>query len=492
MIGVAFTLVLGLSYSAFIFTTGNYRSTELLIGKLNYGISLKEDGSTSSVSGSTVTVPQNTKAYFIVTITSVNSIDSKYALAYKSSNSSVTVNYTDRTSWNSTGFIKGYDDNTYSKKVRIVINNSSSSSAVVNLAVYGGYSFNTIEAINIGNGYKVVPGGYTETDGLQVFDLTTLIEEENDCTAQSTTPCLYGGENERNYVQYPETSNKSENIWRILGTYNIDSASLPKLISTKTGTTTTSTLSTDLNSFYNNLTDTSTFIYTTNKFNCTSSGCATNTYSNIGLLTEYEYNTIGGLNSYLSSLNPFFVQGTSSVVEATSSGIKSNTSSNLRPVIYLKNNVQVQGSGTASDPYVLVPTSDINMVAYTLNGQITTKRYDELLAYNLVNKITCENGSVATWNNAASSITLSSVKAPDYCTIDFKDGYSVSLTATNGTVTAPVNQTIGYNGSVSFTVTPNSGYTTTLSTNTCGGTLSGNTYTVSNVTSNKSCSITFK
>ena len=491
LLGLAFTLVLGLSYATFIFTTGNYRSTELLIGKLNYGISIKEDGTTSTVSGSNITVPKNTKAYFVVTITSINSVDSKYVLAYKASNTSVTVNYTDRTSWNSTGFIKGYDDNTYSKKVRIVVNNPTTGSKRVNLAVYGGYSFNTIEAINVGNGYKVIPGGYTETDSLQIFDLTTLIEKENDCTATETTPCLYGGENERNYVQYPETTNKSENIWRILGTYSIESSSLPKLISTKTSTSTTSSLTTDLTTFYNNLTDTDTFVYGTNKFNCTSSGCTSNTYTNIGLLTEYEYNLIGGLNSYLSSLNPFFIQGSSSVLEATSSEIKTSTSSNLRPVIYLKNNVQVQGSGTASDPYILVPTSDINIVAYTLNGQTTTKKYEELLKYNLVNKITCENGSIAEWDNETASIKLTSVKAPDYCTIDFKDGFTVSLSAgTTGTVKAPVSQSIGYNGTVSFTVTSNTG-STELTKNTCNGVLSGSTFTISNVTSNKSCEIEF-
>ena len=492
LLGLAFTLVLGLSYATFIFTTGNYRSTELLIGKLNYGIDIKEDGQTSTISGSNITIPKNTKAYFIVTITSINSVDSKYALAYKASSTSVTVNYTDRTSWNSTGFIKGYDDNTYSKKVRIVVNNPTTGSKTVNLAVYGGYSFNTIEAINIGNGYKVIPGGYTETDSLQIFDLTTLIEKENDCTATETTPCLYGGENERNYVQYPETTNKSENIWRILGTYSIDSSSLPKLISTKTSTSTTSSLTTDLTSFYNNLTDTDTFVYGTNKFNCTSSTCAESTYTNIGLLTEYEYNLIGGLNSYLSSINPFFIQGSSSVVEATSSGIKTSTSSNLRPVIYLKNNVQVQGSGTASDPYILVPTSDINIVAYTLNGQTTTKKYEDLLKYNLVNKITCENGSIASWDNETASIKLTSVKAPDYCTIDFKDGFTVSLSAgTTGTVSAPVSQSIGYNGKVSFTVTSNTG-STELTKNTCNGVLSGSTFSISNVTSNKSCEIEFR
>ena len=57
---------------------------------------------------------------------------------------------------------------------------------------------------------------------------------------------------------------------------------------------------------------------------------------------------------------------------------------------------------------------------------------------------------------------------------------------------SPTSQAVGSGGSALFTVTPNSGFKAELETNTCGGTLSGNTYTISNITSNKTCSITFK
>ncbi len=491
-LGVVFTLVLGLSYATFIFTTGKYKASELLIGKLNYGISIKEDGQTSTINSNVVTIPKNTKSYFVITITSVNPVDSNYTLAYKSNNT-LEVKYTDRTSWKSNGFIKGYDDNTYSKKVRVLIDNTTNNAdTTIDFAVYGGYSFNTIASISLGNGYISVTGPVTETNTLPTNRLVDIIEEDTDCITSTSNICLIGGENERNYVQYPETSNKSENIWRITGSYNIDNEVVTKLISTKTSTSTTSTLTTDLNSFYNNLTDKDIYVYNTNKFKCNSSTCAESTYTNIGLLTEYEYNQIGGLNSYLSSINPFFIQGTSSVLEATSSGIKTNTSSNLRPVIYINNEVQVTGSGTASDPYILNPSSDINLLSYTLNGNSTTLTYNNLLSKYVVDKVTCKNGTTATWNYEENAMILKNIKTPDYCTINFKDGYSVSLSATNGTVSAPTTQSTGYNGTVRFTVTPASGYQNVLETNTCGGTLSGNIYIVSKVTSNKSCSITFK
>ena len=63
-------LVIGLSYGAFIFSTDKYRSSELLISKLNYSIDIQEDGSSkSTINGtSSVTVPASTKVYLNITL----------------------------------------------------------------------------------------------------------------------------------------------------------------------------------------------------------------------------------------------------------------------------------------------------------------------------------------------------------------------------------------------------------------------------------------
>ena len=486
-------LVIGLSYGAFIFSTDKYRSSELLISKLNYSIDIQEDGSSkSTINGSSVTVPASTKVYLNITLTSVNEIDSKYTLAYKTS-TNAKVEYSDRTPWNTQGVIKGIDSNTYSKKIRVVIDNTDiSTSSTVNFQVYGGYSFNSYANIELTDGYVSVSGPYTEVATNIGNRLVDIIESDTSCLTSNSNTCLYGGENIKNYVQYPEDEDKTKNLWRIIGSYQIDDQTLPKLISQSTTSTSTSTLTTDLTSFYNTLEDKEVLVQETNKFNCFTNTCAESTYTNIGLLTDYEYNQIGGVNSYLTSNENYYINTSTGIKEVTSSGITnpSNTSG-LKPTIYLQTGVQVTGSGTVSDPYIISPASDINLVAYTLNGQATDKTYAELLKTHAVSSVTCKNGTVARWDNATSSINLSSIKTPDYCTIDFGDGYSVSLTATNGTV-SPSNITVGYGGSASFTVTPNSGYKPELETNTCGGTLSGNTYTISNVTSGKSCSITFK
>ena len=486
-------LVIGLSYGAFIFSTDKYRSSELLISKLNYSIDIQEDGSSkSTINGSSVTVPASTKVYLNITLTSVNEIDSKYTLAYKTT-SSAKVEYSDRTPWNTQGVIKGIDSNTYSKKIRVVIDNTDiSTSSTVNFQVYGGYSFNSYANIELTDGYVTVSGPYTEVATNIGNRLVDIIESDTSCLTSNSNTCLYGGENIKNYVQYPEDSDKTKNLWRIIGSYQIDGTTLPKLISQSTTSTSTSTLTTDLTSFYNTLEDKEVLVQETNKFNCFTNTCAESTYTNIGLLTDYEYNQIGGVNSYLTSNENYYINTSTGIKEVTSSGITTSSStSGLKPTIYLQTGVQVTGSGTVSDPYIISPASDINLVAYTLNGQATDKTYAELLKTHAVSSVTCKNGTVAKWDNATSSINLSSIKTPDYCTIDFGDGYSVSLTATNGTV-SPSNITVGYGGSASFTVTPNSGYKLELETNTCGGTLSGNTYTISNITSGKSCSITFK
>ena len=486
-------LVIGLSYGAFIFSTDKYRSSELLISKLNYSIDIQEDGSNkSTINGTSVTVPASTKVYLNITLTSVNEIDSKYTLAYKTS-TNAKVEYSDRTPWNTQGIIKGIDSNTYSKKIRVVIDNTDiSTPSTVNFQVYGGYSFNSYANIELTDGYVSVSGPYTEVATNIGNRLVDIIESDTSCLTSTSNTCLYGGENIKNYVQYPEDNDKTKNLWRIIGSYQIDDQILPKLISQSTTSTSTSTLTTDLTSFYNTLEDKEVLVQQTNKFNCFTNTCVESTYNNIGLLTGYEYNQIGGVNSYLATTEKYYINTSSGIKEVTSSGITnpSNTSG-LKPTIYLQTGVQVTGSGTASDPYIISPASDINLVAYTLNGQATDKTYAELLKTNVVKNVTCKNGTTATWDNTDFSIKLKNIHTPDYCTIDFGNGYSVSLTATNGTV-SPSNVTVGYGGSASFTVTPNSGYILEIDSHTCGGTLSGNTYTISNITSAKSCSITFK
>ena len=73
-----------------------------------------------------------------------------------------------------------------------------------------------------------------------------------------------------------------------------------------------------------------------------------------------------------------------------------------------------------------------------------------------------------------------------------QNSYNVTLTITNGTTTSINPQSVLHGSSASFAITPNTGYDLVLASDTCSGTLSGSTYTVSNVTSAKNCAITLK
>ena len=483
---VLFSIVVTLSYSAFIFSTDKYRSTELLISKLNYGITITEDKTNlSSISGSKVTVPKGSITYYNIVISSINKIDSKYTLAYKTSSNAV-VKYTDRTPWNTSGYIKGYDENTYSKRIRVVIDNSSStSSSTVDFAVYGGYTFNTYASIELNSGYVTVTGPYTEELASISNRLVDIVENDTGCVTSESSTCLYGGDSIKNYVQYPTNEDKTKNIWRILGSYIIDGETVTKMIKVDTVT--------NLDNLYNTLTDNKSIILSTNKFNCFSSTCNTSDYTNIGILTNYEYNQIGGNNSYLKSLNPFLLKTENGFNEVTDNGINEGvTSSNLKPVVYIQTEVQTSGSGSISDPYTLTPTSDINLIAYTLNGESTSETYSWLIQNKAVNEIICKNGTIASWDGSKSSIVLTEVKSPDYCTIDFKDGYTVTLKAINGTVSSPISKTVKEGGTISFKVTPNDGYSFNLSNDTCNGKIVDGYYIIDKVISNLTCSITFK
>ena len=71
------------------------------------------------------------------------------------------------------------------------------------------------------------------------------------------------------------------------------------------------------------------------------------------------------------------------------------------------------------------------IMAYTLNGEKTSLSYNALINNNTVNKITCKNGTIATFNSSDKSISFSNIKMPDYCTIDFNHTFYSKLLVDN-------------------------------------------------------------
>ena len=480
VLGIALTVILGMSYGTFIFTTNSYRSTEMLVGNLTYGIEITSTGGSETINGTSVSLTSGKTSTVLLKITSLNKIISKYGIDYKMSRGTGSVKYASNTGWLPTGKINENNVGTYEKVIKVVI--SATTDVTVDFTVTGGYSNNDLSEVK--DGYTRLTEIY---DGIVDYkeDLKTIISKE-------TTNNIYGGEAINNYLQYPTNTDTTKNIWRVLGYYN--SVDGIKIVSNQTSTTTQGNISSSLTSFYNTLEKQEDYVLETNKFNCTNTTCTTSNYSNIGLLSTSEYNMLGGVNSYLASNESYFGLDNTTIKNITSSGITdttTSTTSGLRGALYLQSDVKVTGSGTASDPYRLSDKGDVIFASATLNGTALETFPKESDPY-IPKTVTCTNGSVGQWNTEKQKIELTTVNLPTSCVVDFTEGYTVTLNATNGTVTAPTSKVIGRTGTATFTVTPNSGYKLELEKNTCGGTLSGSTYTVSNITSSKTCSIAFK
>ena len=480
ILGITLTAILGMSYGTFIFTTNSYRSTEMLVSNLTYGIEITSTGGSETINGTSVSLPSGKTSTVLLKITSLNKIISKYGIDYKMSSGTGSVKYASNTGWLPTGKINENNVGTYEKVIKVVI--SATTDVTVDFTVTGGYSTNDLTEVK--DGYTRLTEIY---DGIVDYkeDLKTIISKE-------TTNNIYGGEAINNYLQYPTNTDATKNIWRVLGYYN--SVDGIKAVSNQASTTTQGNISSSLTSFYNTLEKQEDYVLETNKFNCTNTTCTTSNYSNIGLLSTSEYNMLGGVNSYLASNESYFALDSTTVKNITSSGITdttTSTTSGLRPAIYLQSDVKVTGSGTGSDPYRLSDKGDVIFASATLNGTALETFPKESDPY-IPKTVTCTNGSVGQWNTEKQKIELTTVNLPTSCVVDFTEGYTVTLNATNGTVTAPTSKVIGRTGTATFTVTPNSGYKAELEKNTCGGTLSGSTYTVSNITSSKTCSIAFK
>ena len=475
---VLFSLVLGLSYGTFIFSTGNYRSTSMLISNLLYGIDITTTGGNETINTKTVTLPSGKTSTILLKITSLNDVESKYGVSYKINSGTGSVKYSSNTGWLPTGKINKNGTGTYEKVVKIVIEATSDLS--VDFNVDGGYTYNDLNSTK--EGYTRVTEMY---EGITDYteSLKKIIENE-------TSNNIYGGDAINNYLQYPEDTDTTKNIWRVIGYY--ESVDGIKIIANPVKETSSSNISTELTSYYNSLIDKDKFVLETNKFSCTGINCTTSTYSNVGLLNTSEYSYIGGINSYLNE-SDYYVIDNSSIKNITSGNItEASTTSNLRPLIYLKSDVKVKGSGTITNPFKLVETGDFIFTSATLNGQVLESLPSKSDPY-LPNTVTCTNGSVGYWDTERGSIRLTTVNLPTECTVDFKDGYTVTLEAINGTVAAPVSKTVGRSGVTSFTVTPNTNYEATIESSTCtNGTLNGNTYTITGIKSNISCSITFR
>ena len=72
--------------------------------------------------------------------------------------------------------------------------------------------------------------------------------------------------------------------------------------------------------------------------------------------------------------------------------------------------------------------------AFTLEGEKTNKEFNDLIKNYILDKITCKNGSIATYNKASNEVSLSNIQMPDYCTMNFRYTIYGKLLADNSTI----------------------------------------------------------
>ena len=241
VLGIALTAILGMSYGIFIFTTNSFRSTEMLVGNLTYGIEITSTGGSETINGTSVSLTSGKTSTVLLKITSLNKIISKYGIDYKMSSGTGSVKYASNTGWLPTGKINENNVGTYEKIIKVVI--SATTDVTVDFTVTGGYSNNDL--IEVKEGYTRLTEVY---DGIVDYkeDLKTIISKE-------TTNNIYGGEAINNYLQYPTNTDATKNIWRVLGYYN--SVDGIKAVSNQTSTTATDAYigTSAFNSSYDNI-----------------------------------------------------------------------------------------------------------------------------------------------------------------------------------------------------------------------------------------------
>ena len=471
------SLVLGLSYGTFIFVTDEYKATEMLVSNLMYGIEITSTGGTETINNTNVTISNGNTSTVLVKITSLNKINSKYGLDYKILSGTGNIYYASSTGWLPTGKINKNGSGIYEKTIKVVI--SATSDLTVDFNVSGGYTYNSEVASK--STYTRVSEVY---DNILSYTTNKLLSE---IVSEEASDGIYGGDATNNYLQYPESSNVNENIWRIIGNYK--SVGGIKLISNSKEIISVSDINTKLTNIYNTLDKTSEYVLSTNKFNCTGTTCTTSNYSNIGLLSSSEYNS----DSYMNITDNWFTTN-NNVVELVSgetiSSTDTTTTGSLRASIYLQGDVSIKGSGTSTDPYRLVEKGDVIISSATLNGT-TLSYFPAMSSPYLVNSVTCSNGTTGTWDNKKDKIVLDNINLPTVCNVDFKDGYTVNLTSTGGSIPSSVQ--VGRNGIAKITLKPNDGYTSDGATTDCpNSTISGSTLTIKNIKSNISCSVVYK
>ena len=97
-------------------TTQKYNATNMLISNLMYGIEINTTGGSETIEGKTVTLSSGNTSTVLVSITSLNPIDTNYQLEYKITEGEGSIYYASNTGWLPTGEISKNNGLVYKKQ----------------------------------------------------------------------------------------------------------------------------------------------------------------------------------------------------------------------------------------------------------------------------------------------------------------------------------------------------------------------------------------
>ena len=142
--------LLGLTYSSFIFSSNNYRASEMYIGSLLYSIKINDE------SVSEIKVKPG-KTEIVIEVSSLNTVSTNYKIVYESNNN-ISIKYANDENEETYGLI------TTKRKSTLQITNNSEEEITVKFNIMGGYNTNELSEVIIPDKYTEIPNNYTKYD----------------------------------------------------------------------------------------------------------------------------------------------------------------------------------------------------------------------------------------------------------------------------------------------------------------------------------------
>lgn len=268
-------------------------------------------------------------------------------------------------------------------------------------------------------------------------------------------------------------------------------------------------ISSSLKSFYNKLDKPYIYFSKSDKFNCNEYGCTSGKYGNIGLISTYEYNLIGGSNSYLVNINPFYANDNNDEKIITSMGIdnvSSQSSAYIRSTLNVKKGVRVTGSGKKSDPWMFIePRFNVQIVLEkaTINGNRELKEIvndfekeytivKDKSNYDLV-ELKCNGKVNYKYDEDTGKLSLTDMNSDVICNVTYKlHEYTIALDITNGTTSNNTLKVIdGTDGEFNINPSENGAFKSAVCTNNQEIVYDKNKFILESVTTDSECTIVY-